>query len=101
MTLIQLALRNLERRPLRTALSILGIGLAVGSVLALVALSYAIESSTRDGLDELGAELAVTQRGAPDFFGGFLSEDLESRIAAVPGVVRVTPELFMFAPSDG
>ena len=31
MNLVGLALRNLKRRPIRTCLSILGIGLAVGS----------------------------------------------------------------------
>jgi putative ABC transport system permease protein len=100
MTIVGFAFRNLQRRPLRTALSIFGIALAVGSVLALLALSYAIEDSTREGLDELGAELAVTQRGAPDLFGGFLSEDLGNRIRSISGVVRVAPELFMFAPSE-
>ena len=39
MNLVGLALRNLRRRPIRTCLSILGVGLAVGSALALIALS--------------------------------------------------------------
>jgi putative ABC transport system permease protein len=93
-------MRNLRRRPTRTALSIVGIALAVGSALALVALSYAIQDSTRESLDEQGADLAVTQRGAPDIFGGFLSEDMAKTIAAVPGVARVAGELVLFAPSE-
>src|SRR5687767_8600382 len=100
MNLVGLALRNLRRRPTRTTLSIVGVALAVGSALALVALSHAIQDSTRESLDEHGADLAVTQRGAPDIFGGFLSEDMEDRIAAVPGVVRVAGELVLFAPSE-
>jgi putative ABC transport system permease protein len=100
MTLVRLAIRNLQRRPIRTALSIVGIALAVGSVLALVALSHSIEDSTRASLDEHGADLAVTQRGAPDIFAGFLPEELEGRIAAVPGVTRVLGELVLFAPSE-
>jgi putative ABC transport system permease protein len=101
MNLVGLALRNLRRRPTRTTLSIVGVALAVGSALALVALSHAIQDSTRESLDEHGADLAVTQRGAPDIFGGFLSEDMEDRIAAVPGVARVAGELVLFAPSEG
>lgn len=100
MNLIGLAMRNLRRRPTRTGLSIVGIALAVGSALALVALSYAIQDSTRESLDEHGADLAVTQRGAPDIFGGFLAEDIEEKIAAVPGVARVAGELVLFAPSE-
>jgi putative ABC transport system permease protein len=95
-----LAMRNLRRRPTRSALSIIGVALAVGSALALVALSYSIQDSTRESLDEHGADLAVTQRGAPDIFGGFLPEGVGAEIAAVPGVARVTGELVLFAPSE-
>ena len=61
MNLAGLAWRNLRRRPIRTALSILGIALAVGSALALLALSRSIQDATRDGMDEisLGASTLV------------------------------------------
>src|ERR1700731_4703623 len=80
MNLIGLALRNLRRRPIRTSLSILGIGLAVGSALALIALSRSIQDSTRDGMDELGDDLVVMQKGASDIFGGFIPEPTVGRI---------------------
>jgi putative ABC transport system permease protein len=95
-----LAFRNLRRRPLRTALTVVGIALAVGSALALVALSRSIEDSTREGVDEHGADLTVNQKGAPDLFGGFLSEDLAPQLAAINGIARVAGELFLFAPSE-
>jgi putative ABC transport system permease protein len=100
MNLTGLAFRNLGRRPIRTALSILGIALAVGSALALLALSRSIQDATRDGMDEIGDDFAVTQRGASDIFGGFLPDDMEARVSKVEGVVRVSGELFMFAPSE-
>ena len=75
MNLTGLALRNLRRRPIRTALSILGIALAVGGALALLALSRSIQDATRDGMDEIGDDLAVTQKDAPDIFAGFLPAD--------------------------
>ena len=53
MNLTSLALRNLRRRPVRSGLSILGIGLAVGCALALMSLSHSIKDSTRAGLDEM------------------------------------------------
>jgi hypothetical protein len=40
MNLVTLATHNLKRRPIRTGLSILGIGLAVGGALALISLSH-------------------------------------------------------------
>ncbi len=100
MNLAGLALRNLRRRPVRTALSILGIALAVGSALALIALSRSIQDTTREGMDEVGDDLAVTQRGAADIFGGFLPEDMEARVGKVAGAAKVAGELFMFAPSE-
>jgi len=101
MNLVGLALRNLRRRPVRTCLSILGVGLAVGSALALIALSRSIKDSTREGMDEMGDDLVVAQKGASDIFGGFIPEQMVERVAAIAGVVRVSGELFMFAPSAG
>lgn len=99
MNLTGLALRNLLRRPVRTGLSILGIGLAVGSALALISLSRSIKDSTRAGLDEMGDDLVVMQKGASDIFGGFIPEQTVERVAAIPGVARASGELLMFAPS--
>ena len=99
MNLVSLAFRNLKRRPIRACLSVLGIGLAVGSALALVALSHGIAQSARDGMGELGDDLVVMQKGASDIFGGFIPEKTIERIAAVDGVVRVSGELVAFAPT--
>lgn len=99
MNLAGLALRNLRRRPMRSTLSIVGIALAVGSAIALMALSHSIEQSTQESLAERGADFTVTQRGASDMFGGFVPEELEGRLRSIPGVARVAGELIMFAPS--
>jgi putative ABC transport system permease protein len=99
MNLVGLALRNLRRRPVRTGLSILGIGLAVGGALALIALSHSIQDSSREAINELGDDFVVTQKGAADIFGGFIPEATVNQVAAIPGVVRVSGELFMFSPS--
>jgi len=99
MNLVGLALRNLRRRPVRTGLSILGIGLAVGGALALIALSHSIQDSSREAINELGDDFVVTQKGASDIFGGFIPEATIKRVAAIPGVARASGELFMFAPS--
>jgi putative ABC transport system permease protein len=99
MNLFGLALRNLKRRPVRTSLSILGIGLAVGSALALITLSRSIQDSTREGMDEIGDDLVIMQKGASDIFGGFIPEKTVARVAAIPGVARVSGEMATFATS--
>jgi putative ABC transport system permease protein len=100
MNLVGFAIRNLRRRSIRTSLSIVSIGLAVGGALALIAISRSIEDSTREGMDEIGDDVIVTQRGAADLFGGFLPQQISDRIALIPGVARVSGELFMFSPSE-
>jgi putative ABC transport system permease protein len=100
MNLVTLAIRNLQRRPVRSSLSILSIGIAVGSALALIAISRSIEESTREGVIESGNEVIVTQRGAADLFGGYIPEQMAERIAVIPGVMRVSSELFLFVPSE-
>jgi len=100
MNIVGFAFRNLQRRLVRTSLSIVSIGLAVGSALALIAISRSIEEGTRDGMDEIGDDVIVTQRGASDLFGGFLPQQIIDQIAAVPGVRRATGELVLFAPSE-
>jgi putative ABC transport system permease protein len=97
MNLVSLALRNLKRRPVRTFLSVVGIGLAVGGALALMSVSRSIADSAREGIDEIGGDLIVMQRGASDIFGGFIPEGTVERIAAIPGVVRVSGMLVAFA----
>ncbi|WP_137126130.1 ABC transporter permease [Roseomonas sp. HF4] len=96
MNLFGLALSNLRRRPARTLLSILGIGVAVGGAIALLSLGQGIKAGVGDSLGERGADLVVTQRAATDAFGGRLPEALGERLAAVPGVAEVNRELIAF-----
>jgi putative ABC transport system permease protein len=100
MNLIELALRNLRRRPIRSSLTIIGIALAVGSALGLTALSRSIQDSAREGMDEIGDDLVVMQKGASDVFGGFIPELTVEQVAAVPGVARAAGELIVVVPGD-
>src|SRR5260370_41303511 len=100
MNLVGLALRNLRRRPIRTGLSILGIGLAVGGALALIALSRSIQDSSREAINELGDDFVVTQKGASDMFDGFIAESTIERDAEIAGAHRVAVEQLKLAPSQ-
>jgi putative ABC transport system permease protein len=99
MNLLSLALRNLKRRPVCTCLSVLGIGLAVGGALAFMSFSRSIQDGTREGIDEIGGDLIIIDKGASDIFGGFIPERTVERIAAIAGVVRVSGVLVAFAPN--
>lgn len=101
MNLTRLALRNLRRRPMRNILLVSSIGLAIATALTLVALSRSIEDGLHEGVDERGADLTVTQRGASDIFSGFVPDEIEPRLSAVVGVQGVAGELAMFSPVEG
>lgn len=86
----RMVLRNLERRPLRTLLSVLGIGMACG----ILVMSRALPSSVGHVID---MQFSFAQRD--DFAVGF-TEPAGSRaateLAALPGVRTVEP--FRMAP---
>ncbi|MGD9913621.1 MAG: ABC transporter permease [Hyphomicrobiaceae bacterium] len=101
MNIATLALRNLLRRPARTLLLLLSVGLAIGTALALMSLSDSIENTSYESARERGADFTVTQKGGSDFFQGFVDVTLGPKIVALPGVAGVAGELAMFAPVDG
>lgn len=100
MNLLTLALRNLRRRPVRTGLCVIGIAVAVGTALSLLALARSVQDGAREGLDETGAgDLIVAPKYASSLFGGFIPENALERIGAISGVARVSGSLVVFAPS--
>jgi putative ABC transport system permease protein len=98
MNLVTLAVGNLRRRMMRTSVVSLSVGLAVASALSLVSLADSIENGVREGIDERNADLTVLKRNASDIFSGFITDDLVSQIAGMPGVAAVAGDLIMFAP---
>jgi putative ABC transport system permease protein len=100
MNLFTLALRNLRKRPVRTGLTVIGIAIAVGCALSLLALSRGIQSGARAGLDEIGGDLIVIPKNAASLFSGFIPESALERIGAIPGVARLSGALIAFAPSE-
>ncbi len=76
MTLWEFAVSNLTRRPARTILTILGVALAIGTAVALLALGRGITDSISRGLDEQGAELVVGPRNATDVTTARLPESV-------------------------
>jgi putative ABC transport system permease protein len=100
MNLFTLALRNLRKRPVRTGLTVIGIAIAVGCALSLLALSRGIQSGARAGLDEIGGDLIVIPKNAASLSSGFIPESALERIGAIPGVAQLSGALIAFAPSE-
>lgn len=58
-------LKNLTRRPIRTALTVLGLAVTVGSMIALLAVSHNIEKSVESAFDTRRVDLVVLQANKP------------------------------------
>ena len=63
MRLAGLAWKNLARRPWRSALTVLGLSIAVAAVVALIGVSQRLESSFLDLYNRRGADLVVQHAG--------------------------------------
>lgn len=64
MYFVSFILKNLTRRPIRTVLTVLGLAVAVGSMIALLGLSRNFRSSFADTFAERRVDLIVVRKGA-------------------------------------
>ena len=85
MTLLHFTLKNLLRRPTRTILTIGGIGLGIGAVVALLGLAWGLGESWSDAYKARRTDLVVRKTG-----GGFLAQpfpdNLVENVRKTPGV---------------
>jgi putative ABC transport system permease protein len=93
MRLTTVVLRNILRRPARSALTVAGVAIAVAAVVALVGISRGFERSLRMVYESRGVDLMVIRAGSTQRFSSVLDEGLGQKIAAVPGVSEVSPGL--------
>jgi putative ABC transport system permease protein len=88
-TWTSLVWRNLLRRPARTVLTAIGVGLGVGLIVALFAITNGVHNTARDLIRIGRADFGLYQADVSDFARSLLPESLGSRVASDPGVARV------------
>lgn len=93
MTLLGFAWKNLHRRPVRTVLTMLGVAVAVGAVVALVGLAGSFEQALLDLFQRRGVDLVVLRKGGLQQMNSILDEKLADRILQIPGIRAVSPGL--------
>jgi putative ABC transport system permease protein len=86
-------LKNLVRRKARSLLTILGIAVAIGTVVTLRGVSYGFERSFRANFERRGIDLVVVSSGIPDQLRSNLDEDIGTQIERLAGVRRVSSGL--------
>ncbi len=81
--------KNLLRRPARTLLTAVGVGLGVGLIVALLAITNGVHR-TADDLTHVGrADFGLYQRDVSDFTRSLLPNSLAAEVARDPGVASV------------
>ncbi len=113
MEYLRLALKNLLRRKVRSALTLLGIGVAIAVLYSLLEFQRGYEQGLQQEMNQLGAHIMVVPKGCPYeaativLHGGkwprYMEEGYFDRITSVKGVSRAAPILMdaMINPATG
>jgi putative ABC transport system permease protein len=90
MRLTTLVLRNIFRRRARSVLTITGVAVAVGAMVAVVGIARGLEQSMLSLFQDRGVDLVVVRAGGLQGMNSVLEEKLGERIRALPGVRAVS-----------
>jgi putative ABC transport system permease protein len=102
LAVIKIAFRALRRNKMRTVLTMLGIIIGVGAVIAMVALGNAAKTQVEARIAALGQNViqvfsgSVNRNGVMSGFGGagtLTVDDVLAVQAEVPGILAVSPEV--------
>src|SRR5271154_7173250 len=88
-----LIVHNLARRKVRSALTCLGVALAVATVVSLVGFSSGLEQSSEEIYQGRSIDLVITRAGVTQRLTSNLDEQLAIQLKVVPGVREVNPSL--------
>jgi putative ABC transport system permease protein len=90
MYFVSFILKNLTRRPVRTVLTVLGLAVAVGSMIALLGVSDNVEKSVEAAFDTRRVDLIVMQKNKPMGLDSEFSEYMVEATRRIPEVDRVS-----------
>ena len=93
MRLITLVYRNITRRPVRSALTVTGMAVAVAAVVALVGIAEGFKSSFLDMYQAHGVDVVVVRARAADRMTSELDQAIGASVAKIPRVAAVEPVL--------
>lgn len=86
-------LKNLARRPVRTGLTVLGLAVAVGSMIALLGISHNVNGAVGDLFEKRGIDLMVTAAGKTDQLASDMRQSLVEEASRLEGVAETAPGL--------
>jgi putative ABC transport system permease protein len=93
MSFLGFLMKNLMRRKARTLLTILGVAVAMTTIVSLRGVAQGFQRSFVENFERRGVDLVVTAAGVPDQLRSDLDQKLGDRIRKIPGVALVTEGL--------
>jgi putative ABC transport system permease protein len=93
MHFLTFVLKNLLHRKVRSGLTVVGVGIAVTAVVALLGIAHSFERSFRELYTRRGVDLMVVRAGTTERIGSSLPESVGESIAGLDGVRAVSPGL--------
>jgi putative ABC transport system permease protein len=93
MHFLTIVFKNTIRRPLRSALTVIAIAVAVGTVDALVGVASGFERTFLSLYKSAGIDLIVVRAGAKQRLNSTIEESLGEKIRQIPDVADVIPGL--------
>ncbi len=101
MHFVDFVLRNLLRRRVRTALTVVGVSVAIAAVVALLSITGGFERSSADVYESHGVDLVVVRAGVSERLTSTLDQTLADRLKDLDGVRSVTMGLWEDASFAG
>jgi putative ABC transport system permease protein len=92
--------RNLTRRPARTLLTMLGVAVAVGSLVALVSLAHGFGNAWLTSLNERNTQVVAVQKGMVEILTSSLPQATVERLRGVEGVATANGALLGLVPAE-
>ena len=86
MRFLSLVLKNLTRRPIRTALTMLAFSTAIAAVVALLGIAKGFTQSFADVYESHAVDVVVSRQGSADRLSSSVDEAFEGSIAKIAGV---------------
>src|SRR5579863_8913399 len=89
MRFLTFLLKNLLRRKVRTALTTIGVAVAVGTLVAMLGIADGFERVARESFTKRGVDLVVLAAGKTDPLSSDIDERVGDCIRHIPGVHAV------------
>jgi putative ABC transport system permease protein len=83
-----LIVKNLTRRPFRTALTLLAFATAIAAVVALLGIAQGFTKSFADVYQSHAVDIVVSRQGTADRLSSSVDQSFADKIASIPGVAR-------------